>query len=175
MTLVRVEITLCEWKSHYACKNYSQPCENHTQASENTLRAGVTLCVLESHSCVSNFFNLLLCWLWFFIHFHLRWSDSMWVNTFSTDKNKSQLRPKTQIFIKRVEMTAKSLKTPWMSEMLSNRAGSFFFSSAITLHPPWKSKLIFLVRHSNGWSCNKIFYLTVNQPNWCHFRSDLRK
>jgi hypothetical protein len=48
MTLVRVEITLCEWKSHSACRNYTHSCRNHTRACENhTLHAEITVVRVE--------------------------------------------------------------------------------------------------------------------------------
>jgi hypothetical protein len=59
------------------------------------------------------------------------WSKLAWIFFVSTyvkneKKNKSQLRPKIQIFIYKAEITVKSLRTPWGSETLSNRANSFF-------------------------------------------------
>jgi hypothetical protein len=39
MTLVRVEITLCEWKSHSACRNHTRACWNHTHSCGNHTRA----------------------------------------------------------------------------------------------------------------------------------------
>jgi hypothetical protein len=71
-------------------------------------------------------------------------------------KNQSQLRPKTQIFIKRAEMTVISLSTLWWSEILSNRGDYFFlqFSKSLKLRnraePPLKSNTIFLVRNPNA-------------------------
>jgi hypothetical protein len=74
----------------------------------------------------------------FFI-FHLRWCDFMLINTFSTEKNGNQLRPKIKIFI--YLPTVQSLRTPWKFEIVSNRADSFSYklvgvcTSVIALSP----------------------------------------
>jgi hypothetical protein len=69
----------------------------------------------------------------------VRWCDFILV---STEKNQSEFGPKIKIFIKkRVEMTVKSKKTPWRSEILSNQADSLLYSlvgvwsSVIVLSP----------------------------------------
>jgi hypothetical protein len=52
-------------------------------------------------------------------------------------------------------MTMKSLRTPWRSEILSNRADFFFLQFGKSLkfcnraEPPRKSYLTFLVEHPN--------------------------
>jgi hypothetical protein len=48
-----MDITLCVYKSHSACKKHSRACGNHTRACRNsTLRVKIILYVQNSHSSV---------------------------------------------------------------------------------------------------------------------------